>query len=75
MMSDTAVRNITRILQNEITRGNNVVGVISVDATNHILLSWRTNSQDDAAKMQAALRKAINAGPSQDSLVHLAGEA
>jgi len=62
MMNDFAIKNIHRILENEIANGGSVIGLISIDKNGRINLCWRTDDTATASKWEGHLMESVQAG-------------
>jgi hypothetical protein len=74
MMNEIAIENITRILQQEVAQGHNVIGLVSVDDGGYLNLCWRTNDTNRAKMFEAELASSIQSGVKNRELVTLPKE-
>jgi hypothetical protein len=74
MMNEIAIENITRILQQEVANGNNVIGLVSIDDGGHLNLCWRTNDTNRAKEFEKSLFVSIQSGVKNRELVPLPKE-
>jgi hypothetical protein len=71
MMNETAIRNIHRILNDVIAKGENVIALVSIDPVGHLNLNWRTNDPERAKMWEDALTQGVRSGVAGTELKHI----